>query len=341
MRHAISTGLLGSAVGLALREGWDLIAIGEASGIVPLQLTGVSAGLTEDQVLRAVDACRRYTDDDLLGLGARPVPRGTLRMVCFAIASAPDLEDALVRYQRFARVAPGLPGLSLVVEGDQATLAPEPGTPDPDNLLVTVSLLVIQRALSWLIGKDLAVRRIEFPYPEPADTAELEWLFAVPLRFDAPRGAIVMHSEMLAAPNMQTEQSLLQFLEVAPSALMVRSPADHSASYRVRRAIERSLRAHRSITGDELAQQLSMSGATLRRKLNEEGTSLREVRDDVLRRAAVASLRRGGEPIATLSERLGFSEPSAFTRAFRRWTGASPAAYRRAVAGSRGRAAVP
>jgi len=71
-----------------------------------------------------------------------------------------------------------------------------------------------------------------------------------------------------------------------------------------------------------------MSPQTLRRKLAAEGTSLREIRETVLRDAAVTALVQGEEPIAEIAERMGFSEPSAFTRAFRRWTGSPPSAYR-------------
>jgi AraC-like DNA-binding protein len=79
---------------------------------------------------------------------------------------------------------------------------------------------------------------------------------------------------------------------------------------------------------DDIAARLAMSPQTVRRKLREEHTSLREIRDDILRDAAIASLSRGDETVAALSERLGFSEPSAFTRAFRRWTGSAPGSYR-------------
>jgi AraC-like DNA-binding protein len=79
----------------------------------------------------------------------------------------------------------------------------------------------------------------------------------------------------------------------------------------------------------EIAERLQISPQTLRRKLREEDTSLRQIRERMLRDAAIASLTTGAETVAALSQRLGFSEPSAFIRAFRRWTGTSPGTYRR------------
>jgi AraC-like DNA-binding protein len=71
-----------------------------------------------------------------------------------------------------------------------------------------------------------------------------------------------------------------------------------------------------------------MSTQHLRRVLRDEGTSISTLKEELLRDAAIASLVRGDESITALSTRLGFSEPSAFYRAFKRWTGNAPGSYR-------------
>jgi AraC-like DNA-binding protein len=78
----------------------------------------------------------------------------------------------------------------------------------------------------------------------------------------------------------------------------------------------------------EVAARLAVSLQHLRRRLRDEGTSITRIREDIIRDAAIASLVRGEESVHELSARLGFSEPSAFRRAFRRWTGSPPGAYR-------------
>ncbi|MGG8407039.1 helix-turn-helix transcriptional regulator, partial [Streptomyces sp. 12297] len=78
----------------------------------------------------------------------------------------------------------------------------------------------------------------------------------------------------------------------------------------------------------EVAGRLAVSPATLRRRLGAEETSYQQLKDQVRRDAAIAGLAEGGEPIAELAARLGFSEDTAFHRAFRRWTGTTPGAYR-------------
>jgi AraC-like DNA-binding protein len=80
---------------------------------------------------------------------------------------------------------------------------------------------------------------------------------------------------------------------------------------------------------DDLASQLRLPEPTLRRKLRLEGLTYRDVKDEIRRGPAMESLLRGRRDVGDISADLGFSEPSAFHRAFRKWTGKSPGAFRR------------
>jgi AraC-like DNA-binding protein len=100
-----------------------------------------------------------------------------------------------------------------------------------------------------------------------------------------------------------------------------------SAAEPVRRILERGLGGDWP-SSEQVAARMSVSLQHLRRRLREEGTSISQIREKILKDAAIASLARGDEPVSKLSARLGFSEPSAFRRAFRRWTGRPPGAFR-------------
>ena len=84
---------------------------------------------------------------------------------------------------------------------------------------------------------------------------------------------------------------------------------------------------------DELAAEFGMSERTFLRRLKQDGLTYRSIFDDYLRRRSRELLADPASNIANVAERLGFSDPSSFNRSFRRWTGISPAAYRKAMAG--------
>ena len=100
---------------------------------------------------------------------------------------------------------------------------------------------------------------------------------------------------------------------------------ESTAAAQVRRIFESGITG-RTAGAEDVADMLSVSAPHLRRLLRQEGTSLGRLREEVLRDAAVAGLRRG-ESVDHLSARLGFSEPSAFRRAFKRWEGVPPSGY--------------
>lgn len=109
--------------------------------------------------------------------------------------------------------------------------------------------------------------------------------------------------------------------------MLVRADYGSTVTGRVRHLIGRALPTGPVPAPEELAERLSVSPQTLRRQLAAEGTTYQRLRDQVRRDHAIAVLTGGRISIERLSRQLGFSEPSAFHRAFRRWTGETPRAY--------------
>jgi AraC-like DNA-binding protein len=153
-------------------------------------------------------------------------------------------------------------------------------------------------------------------------------VFGAPQVYGTERPGIAFDASLLRAPLMRDERELDEFIARSPAGLLARIEDRAATTDQVRRLVEQGLRQTSHPDGDEIARRLAISPQTLRRKLAAEGTSLREIRETVLRDAAVTALVAGEESLGEISQRLGFSEPSAFTRAFRRWTGSPPSAYR-------------
>lgn len=309
------------------------------AGISPGLLAEGRSRVTEEQLTVFVQELWRQTDDEMFGLGTHPLPRGSFRLLCYGLLGAKDLAGLLDRFQGLARAMPALPPIGVAYDDDvvRMTMAP-PVTADPHRgldgpLPVCVGLAVLHRLVAWAIGGRLPLAAVELPYPPQLEEAH-DLVFASPLVFDAPQPALVFDADHLRAPVMRTEAELDAFVAGSPAGLLVRPAHQATVADQVRRMVELAIRNRRPASipsGDEVAARLAISPQTLRRRLSADGTSLREVRDAVLRDAAITALVNGEGSIAELATRLGFSEPSAFTRAFRRWTGNPPSAYRAGV----------
>ncbi|WP_183092760.1 AraC family transcriptional regulator [Nocardioides stalactiti] len=322
--------LVRAAVSFAIAQEWDVNAILHEAGIPPLLLAQGRSRVTEAQATSIVQALWAHTDDEALGMGTHPLPRGSFRLLLYGASGAPDLGTALERVRGFGRAMPALPPVQLDVDNDEAriVLDVERGFDDPEHLVTFTGLAVAHRVMCWAVARPIPLIRVELPFHAPASREMPDLVFGAPQVYEAPRPALVLESSWLTAPLMRDEAAVDEFVARSPAGLLARPTADRtSTADLVRRLVVQGLRADQP-TGDEIAERLAMSPQTLRRRLAAEETSLRRLRDDVLRDAAVAALVAGEESMAEIAERLGFSEPSAFTRAFRRWTGSPPSAYR-------------
>jgi AraC-like DNA-binding protein len=167
---------------------------------------------------------------------------------------------------------------------------------------------------------------VEFAYPAPSHVLEYDLLFGAPCVFGAAATALVFDGGLLAEPVLQDEAGIAAFLRRAPQDVLSRIDYGSTTAARVRRLVGQSFPGTLPTEAD-VAERLSVSPQTLRRRLAAEGSSFQQIRDQMRRDHAIAALAEGRTPIERISEQLGFSEPSAFHRAFKRWTGTTPRAY--------------
>jgi AraC-like DNA-binding protein len=284
--------------------------------------------VTPAQATRLMQALWDATDDELLGIGPRPVPRGTFRMMTLGLIHAVDLRTALRRLIEFSAIATGFEAVEMVADDASARLSFDPGgQTQTDQLVIDIVMAVVHRFAGWLIGERIVLDAVELPGVAPPHAAEYPLIYGVAPVYEATPAAMTFDSRYLRAPVVRSEDELIEFIRTSPNDLLFRQDYHPTTASRARRMIERR-KADEAVTVDDIAKRLTVSAQHLRRLLREEGTSFREIREEILRDDAIASLVRGTETVEELSDRLGFSEPSAFRRAFRRWTGSPPGAYR-------------
>lgn len=312
----------------------DELDLGEAlrrAGIPALLVTDDRSRVTIEQASRVVRGIWQMTGDEILGLGHHAMQRGTFRMLAIGLVHTPDLAAALERLREFSSVVPAMPIVRADEVDGQVRLWLDAGEAGLEEDLSAVLLLaVLQRFMSWLVSRRVDALWVELPGEQPADSAHLDLVFGAPLRFDAAAPALRLEQALMRAPVTQDEASLEGYIAQCPAVWLSRRDFGTTLNDRVRRVLLR-----RPISdwpsSDELARVMAMSAPTLRRRLRDSGTSVAEMKDEIRRDMAIESLSLGDESVSELAIRLGFSEPSAFHRAFRRWTGQAPGVYRSAA----------
>jgi AraC-like DNA-binding protein len=327
------------------------VAIGFVSGI----LSGVSrAGLTPEALLEHAEIATnllhdrtarvpvaRYAalyrlineglDDEGFALFSRPLRRGSFEFLCRAAISTTTLEEALERIARFLHVVLDDLEVELETSGRAAVIviSEEQALPvGPAGRVFAFEWLLrmIHGLAAWLVAHPLPLDEVSFPYPPPQHAADYELVFAPRYTFDAPRLEARFPAEWLALPVRRDEAALTQFLADAPASITTLYRRDRALSLRVREHLRAALPDQPGLPA--IARRLFLSPRTLHRRLEDEGTSFRTIKDNLRRELAADWLTKTARPLGRIGADLGFADAAAFYRAFTAWTGSGPREYR-------------
>lgn len=270
--------------------------------------------------------------DETLGFLERPTPPGGLEMWIHACITSRTLGDAIERWIRFWRLVHRDQVTRLTLDGEEARLSTvfiSDAELDRSSF-VTWEMFLMLRLASWLIDKPLLLDRLHFEFATPPDPQDYNDMFPARHYFNSEENCIVFNRRFLATPLVRSADSVPDFVANLPHLMSVQR-VDQSLTAQIRRMLQEAEHV------DELslvvvAQQLNRSEDTVRRHLKVEGSHFSEIKESVRRDRAVYHLQCLDTPINQIAYMLGFSEPSSFNRAFKRWTGQTPGDYRRQVA---------
>jgi AraC-like DNA-binding protein len=174
-----------------------------------------------------------------------------------------------------------------------------------------------------LCGINWRPERVLFSHAKPTDVGPYRRFFQAPCRFDRERTALIFPATILERRLTDADPKQFRILEAQAEAR-----ADFGLVFRLRRTLGTLLLA-KVASGDEVAKLLSMHHRTLNRRLRAEGTTFQQLLDEARFEAACQLLDTARIPITEIAVALGYAEPSAFSRAFRRWSGTTPVERRR------------
>lgn len=278
-------------------------------------------------------------DESFGMLSGGKVPNGTFRMMCLCIIHSKSLSQALYRCSDFYEICRGPTVKPVLIKKGRfalVTLAPIDETiKDVKSLVeleskeqVRTTLSMWHHFISWLIGRRLHLKAAYFSCERPEDVEYYKTLFQSEVKFNQHANALVFPANYLDMPIMQTEDSLRGFLKTAPYQLMVMVENDNSLKSQVMALLGKDF-SREMPSADEVASTLNMSVSTLRRRLNDEGTSYQHIKDECRKEAAITYMNAPKLSINDIAALMGFDEPSAFFRSFKKWTGMTPGEYRK------------
>lgn len=268
--------------------------------------------------------------DPLLGLHlGQSVRLSHLGAIGYVMQTCETLGAALLRIQRYHRLLNDINPIDHRIDGDRFELRWGVSHGKPGALFDESGITFLVEIGRRLCDGVYPVEAVDFVNPPPRDAAPFTRYFGCPVRWGQPMTRLVIPLAMLQQPLPKADPLLLQLMEAQVDRQMSALPCEADGELGARTV---QVVIHLAREGmpelEDVAQALRLSPRVYYRRLAEAGLNFRELRKAALRQLAEAHLRDGKLPIAEIGALLGYTETSAFSRAFKQWTGVSPLQWR-------------
>jgi len=330
---SIGTHYILTAIGGAKAKGIDTKALLKKFRIPEKPLKDPKARFGVDLVARLYAGVAEELNDEFMGFTEKPIKVGTFALMAEWVSHSTTLEELLRKGIRFYNQITDEVKVSLDIEGDHVYFTSEFRRPELDfeHFYIEYWHVIWHRFASWYIGKPIKLLGCYINYT-PLDADEFEVLYRCPTHLKSKYNRLVFHKKYLQEPLVRSQADLQVFLKRAPIDMLTIPGEDTSLTARIKHLLTpKAFSEGDNLTlpsSQELAKTLEMSEQTLRRKLSAEGISYQQIKDSLRQDLANKLLRNAAINISDISKQLNFSEPRAFTRAFKQWSGMTPKEYR-------------
>jgi AraC-like DNA-binding protein len=292
------------------------------------------AEISAMQYSRVYQHVLHLLQDETFGVtGSELVAPGAFRMMCYCIISCDNLGQAIRRASEFYRTFFDERSQLYANFSEQYARVGYRTTTRAGSGRVAAAdaygLSMWHRFFGWLCGRPIELKRVDFTGDTPKRLEKYEELFGCPLYFRQSNDLLYFDSACLTWPVVHTEHSLREFLRTAPYQLLIMEsdPGANNLAAQVK-----AMMGHDFSEGfpgfETISRALNMSAPTLRRRLKREGTTFQQLKDAARCEAAKLCLDRPELSINDVALQMGFTDPSAFHRSFKKWTGKTPGQFR-------------
>lgn len=330
---SIGTHYILTAIGGAKAKGIDTKALLKRARIPEKPLKDPKARFDVDSVARLYASIAEELNDEFMGFTEKPIKLGTFALMADWVSYSSNLEELFQKAIRFYNQVTDEVHISLQIEDEHVYFTSEFRRPELDfeHFYIEYWHVIWHRFASWYIGKPIKLLGAYINYT-PLDRDEFELLFRCPTHLKSNVNRLVFHRSYLQEPLVKSQQDLQIFLRRAPIDMLTIPGEDTSLTAHINQMLTpKSLKDGEVFAlpnSQQLCEKLNMSEQTLRRKLGFEGISYQQIKDNIRHDLANKLLSNRSLSIAQVGMQLHFSEPRAFTRAFKQWSGLTPKEYR-------------
>jgi AraC-like DNA-binding protein len=283
---------------------------------------------------RALEEAARLTSDDCFGLhfGERSNPK-KIGALAYAVLNSQTIAAAFETAGRYLHVHNEAAQVAFSVEGNFAYLRYTLANLDlkEPRQFNEYSMAVALNTLRIMVGSQWAPREIHFAHGAPAQRTEYARIFKAPVVFNCADNALVMEREFCSQPVPAADPNLFKVLSHYLDDVLSRAPREDELLTSIRKTIAEMMK-NGSPDITRVAKRLACTPRTLQRRLRNCGVEFKALVDDTRRRFALDYLTDSENTLTEIAFLLGYSEVSAFSRAFKRWTGTTPVDHRRKAA---------
>ena len=334
-RITISVPMLNQSLEGARAAGFDINRLLRKSDIEPDSLLEADIRIPLEKFVLLSRYVAGNMNDEYVGLLNKPVRLGSFHSMALSAVHAETIEQAFQRAITFNNLFENSRYLAMNTKVNQTefSITRYADSSVLNNFATEFMLATHHRFIGWLANQRIILNQVKLDYPEPIHNSEYQFIFyGAPVLFDQKSISISFDSSYLKLNIVKTEAEVENYVRRAPMDLYLPVHAGGKVTSKVRNRVQSIFTSTESAPVlDDIANELQLHPQTLRRHLKKEGSSFHNITAQVRRDIAIHHLGSTELSIESIALKTGYTEPSAFIRAFKAWTGFTPLIFRKGL----------
>jgi len=298
-------------------------------GVDPAIVKSPDARIPIETYLLIQDEAALYTNDPYFGLHMGEFAEaGSWSILGYMMMNCKTLGEALEKATRYSRIIGNLIEAQATLQDNQINIiySVPSHAPKMSRHCFESTFSSSVRIMRTFTGVNLNPLEVRFIYPQPESMAEYERIFCCPVYFEQDENSIMLDTSLIFTPILLPNPDLLQYFENYAQEFLAKMDRQNEYTRKVTKIILSRL-DDEMLSIDTIAREMAVSVRTLQNRLDAEGVVFSELLQEIREKLAKKYLHEGYS-VETITYLLGFSEPSVFRKAFKKWSGVTPREYR-------------